>query len=106
MSCLQNELILESIFEEAGGFSLFKWRETNRNCTKKIWGFSRMNVNLDRNVQILSEHYVNRFKHLIDTNRREDAYSIGQEYVCKGEISDDDYQWFFVNYQFKLQGGK
>ena len=43
-----------------------------------------MNVNLDKNVQILSEHYVNRFKHLIDTNRREDAYSIGQEYVCKG----------------------
>ena len=32
-----------------------------------------MSVNLERNVQILSEHYVNRFKHLIDTNRREDA---------------------------------
>ena len=65
-----------------------------------------MNVNLMKNVTILSEHYLNRFKHLIDTNRREDAYSIGQEYVCKGEVSDDNYQWFFVNYQFKIEEGK
>ena len=55
-----------------------------------------MSVNLDKNVQILSEHYVNRFKHLIDTNRREDAYSIGQEYECKGEVEADDYEWFFA----------
>ena len=34
-----------------------------------------MSINLERNVQILSEHYVNRFKHLIDTNRKQDAYS-------------------------------
>ena len=65
-----------------------------------------MSISLERNIQILSEHYVNRFKHLIDTNRKKDAYSIGQEYVCKGEVSDDDYQWFFVNYQFKLQEEK
>ena len=65
-----------------------------------------MNNNLLENVNVFSEHYVNRFKHLIDTNRREDAFSIGEEYVCKGEISDDDYQWFFVNYQFKLQEEK
>ena len=65
-----------------------------------------MNISLERNIQILSEHYVNRFKHLIDTNRKQDAYSIGQEYVCKGEVNDDDYQRFFVNYQFKLQEGK
>ena len=65
-----------------------------------------MNVNLDKNVQILSEHYVNRFKHLIDINRKKDAYSIGQEYVCKGEVNDDDYQWFFATYQFKLEGEK
>ena len=50
--------------------------------------------------------YVNRFKHLIDTNRREDAYSIGQEYVCKGEVESDDYEWFFATYQFKLEGEK
>ena len=65
-----------------------------------------MNVSLERNIQILSEHYVNRFKHLIDTNRKQDAYSIGQEYVCKGEVNADDYEWFFVNYQFKLQEEK
>ena len=65
-----------------------------------------MSVNLDKNVQILSEHYVNRFKHLIDTNRREDAYSIMQEYLCNGEVEKDDYQWFYVNYQFKLQEEK
>ena len=65
-----------------------------------------MSNNLEENVEILSNHYLERFKHLIDTNRREDAYSIGQEYVCKGEVSDDDYQWFFVNYQFKLQEEK
>ena len=62
--------------------------------------------NLEENVQILSEHYLNRFKHLIDTNRKQDAYSIGQEYVCKGEVEADDYQWFYVNYQFKLQEEK
>ena len=65
-----------------------------------------MNVNLERNVQILSEHYVNRFKHLIDTNRREYAYSIGQEYVCKGEVEADDYEWFFATYQFKIEEEK
>ena len=65
-----------------------------------------MTVNLDQNVQILSEHYLNRFQHLIDTNRKEDAFSIGEEYVCKGEVSHDDYQWFYVNYQFKLQEEK
>ena len=35
-----------------------------------------------------------------------DAYSIGEEYVCNGEVSDDNYQWFYVNYQFKLQEEK
>ena len=62
--------------------------------------------NLEENVQILSEHYLNRFKHLIDTNRKEDAFSIGEEYVCKGEVSNDDYQWFYVNYQFQIQEEK
>ena len=62
-----------------------------------------MSVNLEKNVEILSEHYVNRFKHLIDTNRKKDAYSIGQEYGCKGEVEDDNYQWFYVNYQFKIK---
>ena len=65
-----------------------------------------MNVSLQRNVEILSEHYVNRFKHLIDTNRKQDAHSIGEEYLCTGEVEKDDYQWFYVNYQFKLQEEK
>ena len=65
-----------------------------------------MTVSLEKNVQILSEHYVNRFTHLIDTNRKEDAFSIGEEYVCKGEVEDDNYEWFYVNYQFKLQEEK
>ena len=65
-----------------------------------------MNVSLERNIQILSEHYVNRFKHLIDTNRKKDAYSIGQEYVCKGKVNDDNYQWFYVNYHFEIQEEK
>ena len=62
-----------------------------------------MSNNLEENVKVLSEHYVNRFKHLIDTNRRADASSIGQEYVCKGEVNADDYEWFFATYQFKLE---
>ena len=65
-----------------------------------------MSISLEKNVQILSEHYVNRFKHLIDTNRKKDAYSIGQEYVCKGEVESDDYQWFYVNYHFEIQEEK
>ena len=65
-----------------------------------------MSISLEKNVQILSEHYLNRFQHLIDTNRKEDAFSIGEEYVCKGEVSHDDYQWFYVNYQFQIQEEK
>ncbi len=65
-----------------------------------------MSISLERNIQILSEHYVNRFKQLIDTNRKKDAYSIGQEYVCKGEVEADDYEWFFATYQFKLEEEK
>ena len=72
-----------------------------------------MNVNLDKNVQILSEHYVNRFKFLLEgemlnlqVKRHQDAYSIMQEYLCNGEVEDDNYQWFFATYQFKLQEEK
>ena len=65
-----------------------------------------MNNNLLENVEILSEHYLNRFKHLIDTNRKQDAHSIGEEYLCKGEVEKDDYQWFFATYQFKLEEEK
>ena len=65
-----------------------------------------MSNNLLENVEVLSNHYIKRFKHLIDTNRKQDAHSIGEEYLCNGEVSDDDYQLFYVNYQFKLQEEK
>ena len=72
-----------------------------------------MNNNLLENVEVLSEHYVNRFKFLLEgemlnlqVKRHQDAYSIMQEYICNGEVEKDDYQWFYVNYQFKIQEEK
>ena len=61
-----------------------------------------MSINLEENVEILSNHYVERFKQLLDNEQREDAMSIMQEYVCNREVEKDDYQWFYVNYQFKI----
>ena len=54
------------------------------------------------NVEILSNHYIERFKQLLDNEQQKDAMSIMQEYVCNGEVEKDDYQWFFATYQFKL----
>ena len=51
-------------------------------------------------VEILSQHYVERFKQLRDNEQYDDADSIAQEYVCS-DIEDDNYQWIFVNYQFE-----
>ena len=72
-----------------------------------------MNNNLLENVNVLSAHYVNRFKFLLEgemlnlqVKRHKDAYSIGQEYVCKGEVEADDYEWFFATYQFKIEEEK
>ena len=52
-----------------------------------------MNNNLLENVNVLSEHYVNRFKFLLEgemlnlqVKRHQDAYSIMQEYLCNGEV--------------------
>ena len=36
------------------------------------------------------------------SDRIKDANAIGEEYICNGEVEDDDYQWFYVNYQFKV----
>ena len=41
--------------------------------------------------------------HLIDTNRREDAYSIGQEYVCKGEVNGDYHGFLQLSIQIEEQ---
>ena len=72
-----------------------------------------MNNNLLENVEVLSEHYVNRFKFLLEgemlnlqVKRHKDAYSIMQEYICNGEVEKDDYQWFYVNYHFEIQEEK
>ena len=67
-----------------------------------------MNASLEQNVEIFSNHYVERFKFLLEgemlnlqVKRHKDAYSIQQEYICNGEVEYDDYQWLYVNYQFK-----
>ena len=72
-----------------------------------------MSISLQENVEVLSEHYVNRFKFLLEgemlnlqVKRHQDAYSIMQEYLCNGEVEKDDYQWFYVNYHFQLEEGK
>ena len=61
-----------------------------------------MNTDLEYNVEVLSEHYVERFKQLMENDQIDDANAIGQEYLCNnGEVDDDNYQWLYVNYQFK-----
>ena len=67
-----------------------------------------MNANLEKNVEILSDHYVQRFKFLLEgemlnlqVKRHKDANSIKQEYICNGEVEDDNYKWLYVNYQFE-----
>ena len=61
-----------------------------------------MNSNLEHNVEVFSNHYISRFKQLLDNDRIKDAYAIAEEYIDNGEVEDDDYQWFYVNYQFKV----
>ena len=58
---------------------------------------------IENNVEILSNHYIKRFEQLLDNEQQKDALSIMQEYVCNGEVEKDDYQWFYVNYQFKFK---
>ena len=58
------------------------------------------------NVEIFSNHYIERFKQLLDNEQQKDALSIMQEYVCNGEVEKDDYQWFYVNYQFQFKEEK
>ena len=58
-----------------------------------------MNSSLSENVEIFSNHYISRFKQLLDNDQIEDANAIGEEYICNGEVEDDNYQWLCVNYQ-------
>ena len=59
------------------------------------------NQTLTKSIETLSEHYVERFRQLRDNEQYQDADAIAQEYVCNGEVEDDNYQWLYVNYQFK-----
>ena len=51
-----------------------------------------------KTVEIFSNHYIERFKQLMEEDRKEDALSIAQEYIDNGDVENDDYQWFYVNY--------
>ena len=46
-----------------------------------------------------SEHFGRLF--WVDNEQYQDADAIAQEYICNGEVEDDNYQWLYVNYQFK-----
>ena len=54
-----------------------------------------------KTVEIFSNHYIERFKQLMEDGRKEDAVSIAEEYIDNGEVENDDYQWFYVNYLSK-----
>ena len=58
-----------------------------------------MSNSLLENVEVFSNHYINRFKQLMSNDQIEDANAIGEEYICNGEAEKDDYQWLCVNYQ-------
>ena len=61
-----------------------------------------MNTDLEYNVEVFSDHYVERFKQLMENDQIDDANAIGQEYLCNnGEVDDDNYQWLYVNYLFE-----
>ena len=61
-----------------------------------------MNDSLLESVETLSNHYLERFKQLRDNEQHEDADSIALEYICNdGAVLEDNYEWCYVNYQFK-----
>ena len=60
-----------------------------------------MNFSLEQNVDILSAYHVERFTHLRDNEQYQDADASAQEYICNGEVENDNYQWLYVNYQFE-----
>ena len=60
------------------------------------------NFGLEKNVEILSAHYVERFKFLLEgemlnlqVKRHRDAQSIMSEYLCDG-VEDDNYKWLYL----------
>ena len=59
------------------------------------------NFGLEKNVEILSAHHVERFVYLRDNEQYQNADAVAQEYICNGEVEDDNYQWLYVNYLFE-----
>ena len=59
-----------------------------------------MNANLEQSVDILSEYHIERFVQLRDNEQYQDADAVAQEYICNGEVENDNYQWLYVTYQF------
>ena len=58
---------------------------------------------MDKSVEIMSEHYVQRFKTLLEgemldlqVKRHRDAQSIMEEYLCGG-VENDIYKWLHIN---------
>ena len=45
------------------------------------------NFGLEKNVEILSAHHVERFTYLRDNEQYQDADAIAQEYICNGAVS-------------------
>ena len=59
------------------------------------------NQTLTKSIETLSEHYVERFRQLRDNEQYQDADAIGQEYICNGEVEDDNYLWIYAPYKFE-----
>ena len=62
-----------------------------------------MNKSMQENVEIMSDHYVQRFKFLLEgemlnlqVKRHMDSQSIMSEYLCDG-VEDDSYKWLYIN---------
>ena len=64
------------------------------------------NFGLEKNVEILSAHHVERFTYLRDNEQYQDADAIAQEYVCMNLISlppqIDSLHITIDNYRFQL----
>ncbi len=49
-----------------------------------------MNSSISKNVEVFSNHYISRFKQLLDNDQIEDANAIGEEYICNGEVETNE----------------
>tara|TARA_A100001234_G_C12307178_1_gene251880 strand:- start:227 stop:427 length:201 start_codon:yes stop_codon:yes gene_type:complete len=61
-----------------------------------------MSNSMQESVEIMSDHYVQRFKTLLEgemldlqVKRHRDAQSIMSEYLCDG-VEDDNYKWLYL----------